>query len=218
MKFNCRIAELKRVRVVELTISAGKEFHVFEMRLQKKCFEVSQFWLAVSKSAITLNVLSNVFSWRTFLKTRISLLSYVVEGCRFDWKGNFIGKTITEPQSRTSFAIPLRNVRDRVTDGLPRTIIQRKHGIAVFNKQSIFVIHQSSNSASFEENRIKWRSTSQVFRQVTNEQKYWRLSIRKWIDVFLVQQHRNSRLSSWNCLQYHNLTNLMTNLQFHLVK
>ena len=42
LKFNCRIAELKRVRVVELTISAGKEFHGFTIRLQKKCFEVSQ--------------------------------------------------------------------------------------------------------------------------------------------------------------------------------
>ena len=86
----------------------------------------------------------------------MSLLTYLIEGCRFDGKATTMAKQLQNHRAEPRFAIQLRNVCDHVTDGLPRTIIQRKHGIAVFSKQPIFIIHQSSNSlGSFEKNRIK---------------------------------------------------------------
>ena len=122
---------------------------------------VEQLSNSILTGCFILNMLSNGFIWRTFLKTRTSLLSHLLE--RFDyWKGNYIGKTIRNCRAEPRFAIPLMNVRDLVNNGLPRTITQRKYGITVFNKQLIFIIHHSNPLASFEKNRIKWRSTSQV--------------------------------------------------------
>ena len=70
-----------------------------------------------------------------------------------------IGRQRRNHREESWFAIPPWNVRDRVTDDLPKTNNSVEPWHRSF-QQLIVIIHLSSNSsASFEKNGIKWRST-----------------------------------------------------------
>ena len=108
-------------------------------------------------------------------------------------KASTMAKQFRNSRAEPRPFIPLRNIDDGSPRGKPRTIIQMKH-VAGFKKQSIFIIHQSSNSlASFEKSRIKWRPTSPLSRQVTDNQKNRRLSTCNWIDFVLLFQPTTSQ-------------------------
>ena len=163
----------------------------------------------------------------SFVPIVTNALEILVESCPREihpvldcWEDNCIGRQSRNRRAEPRFSIPLWNVHDRVTDGLPRT----NNSVEAWHRsfqQTIDCHHPSFFKliGQFQNEQDKVEIDITCF-QAGDNQEHWSLSTCNWVDVFVLmfqltatQKLSNIYVELLIILQFN-----MTNLHFNLVK